>query len=136
MPASTPQCIGAAMTARASSPRPCQLYDTDGRLLSAGWCAEPAPSPEGEVTVSGLDRPGSVVRYCLLDGGRDVLLQVGQGPRVPMKVLRVSFDPRRGRICILRQATAPGMPSTVPPSGSCGEMEPLQLSRNTGQTAY
>ncbi|MER3419033.1 MAG: hypothetical protein C4290_00235 [Chloroflexota bacterium] len=57
--------------------------------------------------MSGLDRPGSVVRYCLLNGARDVLLQIGEGPQTPMKVVRVSFDPRRGRICILRPAAAP-----------------------------
>ncbi len=93
---------------------PCHLYDTDGRLLSAGWCAEQVPAPEGEVTVAGLDRPGAVVRYCLLNGVRDLLLQVGNDSPVPVKVVRLSFDPRRGRICILRPVPAP---ATTSPSG-------------------
>lgn len=106
------------MTARTSSPRPCQLYDTEGRLLSAGWCAEQASSAEEDVTVSGLDRPGSVVRYCLLDGGRDVLLRVGEGPCTPMKVVRLTFDPGRGRICVLRPAPDRVSLATVASSGA------------------
>jgi hypothetical protein len=106
--------IGAAMTPLSTVHTPCRLYDAAGELLSAGWCTAPAaPMLDEEVTVTGLDRPGTVVRYCLLNGARDVLLQVGEGPQTPMKVVRVSFDPHRGRICLLRPAPAPVEPAAT-----------------------
>lgn len=96
------------MTPHSHAHSPCRLYDVSGALLSAGWCTtSEAPALDNEVTVTGLDRPGSVVRYCLLNGARDVLLQVGDGPPTPMKVMHVRFDPSRGRICLLRPAPAP-----------------------------
>jgi hypothetical protein len=99
------------MTPLSSVHTPCRLYDATGELLSAGWCtASAAPVLDEEVTVAGLDRPGTVVRYCLLNGARDVFLQVGEGPQTPMKVVRVTFDPHRGRICVLRPASAAAVP--------------------------
>jgi len=97
-------------------PAPCQLLEPDGQPLSAGRCDRTQLRTTGVTPVLSLDQPGRVVKRCLLDGLRHVVLAVGS-ERLPAVVEQVTFDGAAGHSCRLRLE---GVPSATPGSASPG----------------
>jgi hypothetical protein len=78
----------------------CCLYEPDGALLAAGVVQMHTAAQEAVVT--GLDRPGQIVQRCLLGGLRELRLRLEGSPPITVRIERVTFDPKLGRVCTLR----------------------------------
>jgi hypothetical protein len=85
----------------AAEPRAWYLFDPEGHLLAHGRprCDERVAADLLTLTLS---RPGRLLQRCLLGGSRDLWLQPPSGDLLPVHVERLFFDPRAGRICVLR----------------------------------
>jgi hypothetical protein len=81
---------------------PCSLLDLDGRPISQALATFANERDSGEFIVSKYDRPGSVVRHCLTDGVREVLVRLGEEAPQPATVKRTYFDIRNGRVCLVQ----------------------------------
>ena len=90
---------------------PCRLLDSKGTLVTAARCSIASAAGEWKAVVSTFDRPGQVVKRCLLGQLRNVLVQFEDGVTLGAEVERVYFDPKQGRTCTVRLSTA--MPNAL-----------------------
>lgn len=91
-----------------STPAPvteCRLCEPDGTLVSRGRVQRLLAGAGNDVVITGIDNPGRLISRCLTGPVRQVILQLGNGPLRRAVIQSVRFDPKLGRICVLRLAT-------------------------------
>ncbi|MBI2761213.1 MAG: hypothetical protein HYX51_07295 [Chloroflexi bacterium] len=92
----------------------CHLYAPDGSLLAAGVCHFDTAADPNVLVATVEDRPGLLIqRYLLKDTG-DIWLHLKDGRLIAARLIRTLFDPKRGRLCILRAVEHPEHPPITP----------------------
>jgi hypothetical protein len=77
----------------------CDILTREEVVLSTGTlCAFEADC----LTVSGLDRPGRLIKHVLLDGNRELAVRLVSGVLVRVQVERLDHNPGSGRTCTFR----------------------------------
>jgi hypothetical protein len=99
---SSPAHPGHERSPLAERPDVCRLADDTGGVLSTGILRPAAIAPGAVLAITHLDRPGDVVRRCLLGDLRGVQVLLANGEALPAVVERVFYEPGPGRVCIVR----------------------------------
>jgi hypothetical protein len=81
---------------------PCHLAELDGTPLASGALHQRCQELGERWVVVRLHRPGRMIERCLVGNLRQVLLSMDGGPPCRTELDRLSFDPRLGRVCVLR----------------------------------
>jgi hypothetical protein len=84
----------------------CRLLEPDGTLLTIATCA----LISGGAVLNALERPGRVVKRCLLDHLHEIQIELDDSVVLHGRVERVYFDPEQGRVCTVRLKTAEPVP--------------------------
>lgn len=77
----------------------CQLQEMDGTPLTTAKCLSNPAFRTRPLLIRVLDRPGYVVKRCLLDRVRDVQIRCEDGSMYRGQIERVYYDAQHGRVC-------------------------------------
>jgi len=80
----------------------CRLLEPDGTLLTSATCRIVAVGSIRKAVVRALDRPGRVVKRCVLEHLREIRIQLKDGVSLHGHVESVYYDPGQGRVCTVR----------------------------------
>ena len=80
----------------------CRLLEPDGTPLTSATYSILDVAPVCKAIVRAFDRPGRLIKRCVLDHLRDIRIQLANGAVVHGTVERVYFDPKHGRVCTVR----------------------------------
>ena len=94
--------------------QPCRLLEPCGRLLSRGRCAT-IETADGisRVVITDLEHPGQLVQRCLTGSVRTVWVHLEDSRRFLAHIEDVTYDPKTGRRCLLRQIAPGDIPGTT-----------------------
>lgn len=98
----------------------CQLAEIDGTPLTTARCQSNPAFRTQPLLMSVLDRPGYVVKRCLLDRVRDIQIRFEDGMVLRGQIERVYYDAQHGRVCSVQiESVAPAaLPALTTPTPS------------------
>ncbi len=108
----------------------CRLLDLQGAELSAAGYRLVPGADAWMAVLSAFDRPGHVVRRCLLGPLRDVRLEYVDSAVLRGRVEQVSYHPEQGRVCRIRLAAGgPLLPPLVPSRSAAPPVRPAHSAQ-------